>query len=210
MHYTIVVASTNEGKIREIQKILHELDGLKIDVRSLKDFNIPEPDEPHHSFMENAIHKAKYYAQHTNLPTLSEDSGLSLEALNGFPGVRTKEFSVECGGMAKTFIKLEEMLRDLGNYSASFNSATVLYIPSHDFLITHEAKDNGLLTFPPRGEDGFAYDPIFIPEGYDKTFAELGLEVKNKMSHRAQAMQGLMEKFRTFLMVSSGVSEKNE
>lgn len=200
MHYTIVVASTNEGKIREIHKILHELKAIKIDVRSLKDYDIPEPDEPYESFMENAVHKAKYYAQHTNLPTLSEDSGLSIAVLNGFPGVKTKDFSRECGGMAKTFVKLEEMLRPSGNYAASFNSATVLYIPSDDFLITHEAQDDGMLTFPPRGDDGFAYDPIFVPKGYDKTFAELGLEIKNKIGHRAQAMQGLIEKFREFLV----------
>ncbi|HXH54883.1 MAG TPA: non-canonical purine NTP pyrophosphatase [Gammaproteobacteria bacterium] len=198
IHYKIVIASTNEGKIREIHKILQELPGLKMDVGSLKDYNIPEPDEPHHSFMENAIHKAKYYAQHTNLPTLSEDSGLSIEALDGFPGVKTKDFSYECGGMAKTFIKLAEMLRDASNYAACFNSAAVLYIPSRDYLITHEAKDDGILTFPPRGDEGFAYDPIFVPKGHDKTFAELGLEIKNKISHRAQAMQGLIEKFRQY------------
>ena len=203
MHYKIVIASTNEGKIREIHKILQELDGLKMDLRSLKDYNIPEPDEPHQSFMGNAIHKAKYYAQYTNLPTLSEDSGLSIEALNGFPGVRTKEFGTECDGrergLAKTFIRLAEMLKETGNYTACFNSATVLYIPSYDYLITHEAKDDGTLTFPPRGDDGFAYDPVFVPKGYDKTFAELGLEIRNKISHRAQAMQGLIEKFRQFL-----------
>ncbi len=198
-NYKIVIASTNEGKIREIHKILAQLDGLKIDVKSLKDYKIAQPDEPHDSFMENAIHKAKYYARHTNLPTLSEDSGLSLNALNGFPGVRTREFSEECGGIAKTFIKLEEMLKESGNNTACFTSAAVLYIPSHDYLITHEGKDDGVLRFPPRGEDGFAYDPIFVPQGYDKTFAELGLAIKNKISHRAQAMQGLIEKFRQFL-----------
>lgn len=198
MRYDIVIASTNAGKIREIQKILHELVGLKIAVKSLKDYTIPAPDEPYHSFMENAVHKAKYYAAHTKLPTLSEDSGLMIEALNGFPGVRTKEFSQECGGMAKTFVKLETMLRDMRNYSACFNCAAVLYIPSHDYLMTHEAKDEGMLVFPPRGDDGFAFDPIFVPQGYDKTFAELGLKIKNKISHRAQAMQGLIEKFRQF------------
>lgn len=199
MHYTIVIASTNDGKIREIHKILHELEGLKIDVRSLKDFNIPAPDEPHHSFMENAIHKAKYYAQHTNLPTLSEDSGLSVVALDGFPGVKTKDFAYACGGVAKTFIKLEQMLKETGNYEAYFNCATVLYIPSGGILLTHEEKDRGTLTFPPRGDDGFAFDPVFVPKGYDKTFAELGLEIKSKISHRAKAMQGLIEKFREFL-----------
>lgn len=202
MHYDIVIASTNEGKVREIQKILRDLEGIKINIRSLKDYNIPAPYEPYNSFIKNAIHKAKYYAANTKIPTLSEDSGLMIEALNGFPGVKTKAFSQECGGMAKTFVKLEAMLKDADNDAACFNSAIVLYMPSHDYLIAHEAKDKGKLAFPPRGDDGFAFDPVFVPEGFDKTFAELGLEIKNNISHRAKAMEGLIQKFRKFLAES--------
>lgn len=198
MDYKIVIASTNQGKIAEITKILKTLEGLGIDVRSLQDYDIVEPDEPHDCFIENAIHKAKYYAKYTKEMTLSEDSGLSIEALNGFPGVRTKEITQEFGGMSNTFVKLEQMLSGSNNYAAHFNSAAALYIPSHDFLITHEAKDYGSLSFPPRGDDGFAFDPIFVPKGYDKTFAEMGMELKNEISHRAKALQGLMEKLRQF------------
>lgn len=164
MNYKIVVASTNNGKIKEISKILNSLENLRIDMASLKDYNVAEPDEPHNNFMENAIHKVKYYAKHTNEACLSEDSGLSIEALNGFPGVKSKDFIEECGGISNSFIKLEKLLSGQSNYSAYFNSATVLYIPSHDFLITHEAKDYGSISFPPRGEAGIAFDPIFVPK----------------------------------------------
>jgi len=229
MVFKIVIASTNDGKIKEIGDILNSLKwenlhsqqqenclaqaegrpeggaarmgevppDLTIQIRSLQDYLITEPDEPHDNFLKNAIHKAKYYAQYTKEATLSEDSGLSIEALKGFPGVRTKEFTQECGGMKNTFIKLEQMLLLQGfqNPTAYFHSAAALYLPTQDLLITHEARDDGVISFPPRGEDGFAFDPIFIPKGYDRTFAELGPSIKNKISHRSKAIHGLMKKW---------------
>lgn len=201
MQKTLVIASTNLGKIREIQDLLKGL--LKDwDIQSLQDYTIEAPDEPYETFMENAIHKAKYYAKKIHQPILCEDSGLSIEALNGFPGVRTKEFSKACGGMPNTFIELEKRLKDIPHKNAQFYCATVLYLPESDSLITHEAFDKGQLTFPPRGNDGFAYDPIFIPEGYDQTFAELGHVLKNKISHRAEAIKGLIAKLNTALNAS--------
>lgn len=200
MVFKIVIASTNNGKIKEISNILNSIDNLSIEIRSLQDYDIEEPDEPHDDFITNAIHKAKYYAQHTQEATLSEDSGLSIDVLKGFPGVRTKEFTQECGGMSKTFIKLEQMLQGFQNPSAYFNSAAALYLPSQDLVITHEAKDEGVISFPPRGEDGFAFDPIFIPEGYDRTFAELGPSIKNKISHRSKAIHGLMKKWKKLMV----------
>lgn len=198
MDYKIVIASTNKGKIDEISKILNSLERLNIDARSLLDYNIAEPDEPYDCFLKNAIHKVKYYAKYTKEATLAEDSGLSIEALNGFPGVRSKNLIEECGGVSNAFKKLEILLAGSKNNTAYFTSATALYIPSHDFLITHEAKDYGSISFPPRGDDGFGFDPIFIPKGYDKTFAELGVELKNKISHRAKSMRGLIEKLQDF------------
>lgn len=205
LSYSIVVASTNSGKIKEISEMLKNIEGLKIKVLSLKDYgleNNKEPEEPHESFMENAIHKAKHYAGLTKQATLSDDSGLCIEALDGFPGVRTKEFVEECGGINNAFLKLENLLKGQNNFRAYFNSATVLYVPAQDFLITHQEKDSGLIFFPPRGNAGFAFDPIFIPDGYTKTFAELGLVKKNQISHRAKAIQGLIKKLKVFLSTS--------
>jgi XTP/dITP diphosphohydrolase len=197
----IVIASGNSGKIIEIKKILQAVKEIKIEVLSLQDYGfIEEPDEPYNSFMENAIHKAKYYAEITKEATLSEDSGLTIEALDGFPGVKTKDLIVECNGMPNTFLKLESLLSHTTDRRAYFNSAAALYFPTDDLLVQHEARDPGIICFPPRGEDGFAFDPIFIPEGYDKTFAELGVEQKNKISHRARSMKGVVAKLQAFLI----------
>lgn len=197
--HKIVIASTNSGKIKEISRMLHHALGMEIEIQSLEDLdyiNVDESEEPHDSFMENAVHKAKHYGNLTQETTLSEDSGLCIEALGGFPGVRTKEFVLECGGIHNAFQTLENKLKGYENRRAYFNCASVLYIPSKDILISHEDRDYGSICFPPRGEDGFAFDPIFIPEGYDKTFAELGVEVKNKISHRGRAIRGLIEKLK--------------
>ncbi len=155
--------------------------------------NIPEPDEPHHTYLENAQHKAKYYAQHTKVATLSEDAGLRIEALNGFPGVRTKEFVEECGGIQNAFAKLQAMLKDTDNMSASFICSAAIYIPLEDIWISAEGIDNGRISFPARGSDCFGFDPIYIPNGYDKTNAELGVAVKNQIGHRAKAIRGVLQ-----------------
>ena len=180
--YTIVVATTNAGKIKEIYSILSAATNLDLQIKSLNDYVIEEPDEPHESFMQNAAHKAKYYSKITQLPTLSEDAGLCIEALNGFPGVRTKEFTEECGGIQQAFKLIEDKLQPFSNKRAYFICAAALYIPQQDVLITYEARDYGVITFPPRGADGFGYDPVFIPEGFNNTMAELGLEIKNQIT----------------------------
>ena len=196
MIHKIVVASTNEGKVKEVKGVLDALKGLEFEIESLRDYDIVEPDEPYNSFMENAVHKAKYYAQHTRQPTLSEDSGLCIQALGDFPGVRTKDLVEECGTLLKAFSKLESMLEGIDHPAAYFNCAMVLYIPEKDSLITCEARMQGTITFPPKGEQGFGFDPIFMPEGFDQTLAELGASFKNKISHRSKALRELVEKLR--------------
>jgi len=124
---------------------------------------------------------------------LAEDSGLSIDALNGFPGVKSKDFIKECGGISNSFMKIEKLLETSCNYSACLHSAIALYIPSHDFLTTSESKDYGTLCFPPRGTAGRAFDPIFIPKGYDKTFSELGITMKLEISHRTKALKEMFE-----------------
>ena len=196
----MLIASTNEGKIQEITKVLHSIEGLTLNIDSLKDYpTILEPDEPFDSLMDNAIHKAKYYAAHMNTLTLSEDSGLFIEALAGFPGVKTKDLITECGGRLQAFSKLKSLLSAHSHYTSYFSTAAALYIPSEALLITHEAREYGSIVFPPRGDAGFGFDPIFVPEGYEQSFAELGVEIKSKISHRAKALDGLMQKFQAFL-----------
>ena len=194
----IIIASSNNGKIQEIQAIFKSYPNSSLEIGSITALNIAEPDEPYDTFMENACHKAKYYAGFTKSPTLSEDAGLCIEALGGFPGVKTKDFLIECGGLDQAYDKLQEMLKDTTNYSTYFVCAAALYIPQEDRLITHEGIDHGSITFPPRGEYGFGFDPIFIPNGYTNTMAELGEEVKLKVGHRSLAIRGILDKLLGF------------
>jgi XTP/dITP diphosphohydrolase len=195
MIHKIIVASTNEGKVKQVKVILESLKGLEFEVESLCDYDIAEPDEPYDVFMENAIHKAKYYAQHTRKPTLSDDSGLCVQTLDCFPGVRTKDFVEECGTLSKAFSKLERMLEGIDNPAAYFNCAMALYLPEKDRLVTCEARMHGTITFPPKGDQGFGFDPIFTPEGFNQTLDELGSLFKNQISHRSKSLKGLVEKF---------------
>ena len=191
MHIT--VATGNPDKIQEISDIIKDYPNLDIHLDTIAGLKIPEPDEPYDNFIENACHKAKYYAQFTKAPTLSEDAGLCIETLDEFPGVKTKDFMLECGGLPQSFKKLEQMLEGKTNLRAWFTCAAALYIPEQELLITHQASDYGRMSFPARGDKGFGFDPVFIPDGYEQTMGELGHVVKNKIGHRAQAIRGVVE-----------------
>jgi XTP/dITP diphosphohydrolase len=193
----IIIASGNPGKLKEIRAILNSCTNLPLDISSIQGMAIPEPDEPYPTFMENACHKAKYYADFTKGPTLSEDAGLCIEALDGFPGLKTKDFYIESGGLEQAYKKLQAMLANTNNYKAYFICAAALYLPKQDKFVTYEGLAHGAMAFPPQGELGFGYDPIFIPEGFDKTMAELGEEHKNQSGHRAKAIMGIADKLRT-------------
>ncbi len=197
--FKIVFGLTNQKKIKELNDIVKLLKALKLDPRFLLDYNIPEPSELHSNFLNNASYQAKYCAEHTKLPCMIEVIGLSIDALYGFPGVKSKEFIEECGGISNSINKLELMLNGYGNYSAHFDCALALYIPSHDLLIKNEARDMGSLSFPSRGETDFGFDSIFVPKGYDKIFAEFSIELKSIISHRVNAIQKLMATLQEFL-----------
>ena len=205
MKCKIVIASTNQGKIQEITEIMGSLEGIRLDIVSLSDYLAEESEEPYDSFMDNAIHKAKQYAKWTKEATLSEDSGLCIAALNGFPGVNSRGFIEENGGIQNAFAKLEQRLLGATSYNAYFCTASALYFPKNDFLITHEAKIDGVISFPPRGAQGFGYDPLFIPEGYQQTFAELGSAIKTQISHRTKAIQGIARKLRSWLEMGGAI-----
>lgn len=189
---TISIASSSQHKIKEIQEIFGgSSSNFSIDIHSILGLNIQEPDEPYASFMQNAVHKAKYYSSFTKHPTLSEDSGLCIETLDNFPGVKTKDFMLESGSLTNAFSRLEAMLIGKNNHAAYFVCAAALYFPSTEQLLTFEGVCNGIISFPARGDQGFGFDPIFIPDGYNQTNAELGSIVKNVIGHRANAMRGI-------------------
>ena len=140
----IFIASSNPHKVKEIKAILDtSLRNLHIELQSIQSMNIPEPDEPYKTFMENARHKAKYYAQFTHEPTLSEDAGLCIQALDNFPGVYTKDFVLESGSLTSAFKSLEKMLFNKKDLSAYFVCACAVYFPQENRFITYEGKDAG-------------------------------------------------------------------
>lgn len=179
----LVVATHNAGKAREIAQLLKP---FNLEILSAADLNLPEPEETGATFAENALIKARAAAQASGLAALADDSGLCVNALNGAPGV----YSARWGGPQKDFglamKKVEEELGEAKDRSAYFICVLALAFPDGTEEI-FEGRVDGTLSFPPRGEKGFGYDPIFIPDGHSRTFAEMEPDAKQSISHRAKA-----------------------
>jgi XTP/dITP diphosphohydrolase len=194
--HTLLIASGNKGKIREIQELLAP---YPVTVRSTAEFSLEEPEENAPDFIGNATIKAKYYAHATGLPALADDSGLVIPALGGKPGI----YSARWAGPDKDFalamerIKTELYAAHGGEYEindpAYFVCVLAVYNPTTDQLQCFEGRVEGHLQFPPKGEKGFGYDPIFIPHGRTTTFAEMNSTEKHAISHRAKAFTAFIE-----------------
>jgi non-canonical purine NTP pyrophosphatase (RdgB/HAM1 family) len=186
---TLVLATHNPGKVREMQDLLKK---RVIKVVSAADLNLPEPEETGTSFAENAVLKAVTAAQSANLPALADDSGLWVYALNGDPGIHSARWA----GPEKDFAKAMQAVNDrLGNNpdrSAAFVCVLALAMPDGTCEI-FEGRVEGMLIWPPRGENGFGYDSMFIPEDYNRTYGEMSAENKKKTSHRARAMEQFLK-----------------
>jgi len=188
----IVIASKNEGKITEIKKIL-DLNSLEF--LTYNDFiEWPEVKETGSSFNENAILKAQKLAEYFKIPALADDSGLEVDVLGGEPGVYSSRYAGESATDEKNIIKLLDNLKEysLEKRTARFRCCAVLFTPTGEIFKTEGACE-GHIAFEPRGSNGFGYDPIFVPAGFDKTVAELPIKVKNKISHRGQAFRKMKD-----------------
>lgn len=189
----IVAATHNPGKVPEIEALL----GGHYEVVTAGALNLPEPDETETTFVGNALLKARHAADLSGEVALADDSGMSVAALDGAPGI----FSARWAGPDKDFAfamrRVEERLEEIHSEDrrAWFTSALAVAWPNGPAVVV-EGRVDGLLTFPPRGDRGFGYDPIFIPEGQTQTFGELDPAVKDALSHRARAF----EKLRAALM----------
>ncbi|MEK6734429.1 MAG: RdgB/HAM1 family non-canonical purine NTP pyrophosphatase [Pseudomonadota bacterium] len=185
----LLIASNNPGKAREIQELLNP---FKIEVQGIQTSNIIEPEETGKTFIENAILKAQYYGKIFNLPAIADDSGLSIDALNGFPGVYSAR--VANGNFYEAFdiIKKQLLKKDLSSSNAHFTCALALWWPD-GHIETFEGKVFGSISFPPKGNNGFGYDPIFKAEGHNKNFGEITYEEKSKISHRSIAFQQMVK-----------------
>jgi XTP/dITP diphosphohydrolase len=185
----IVFATNNEHKLSEIRDIL----GETIEVLSLKDIgcdvDIPETGK---TLEENALQKAQYVYDHYHIDCFADDTGLEVEALNGAPGVYSARYAGGEGHDSEAnMTKLLKELANNNNRKARFRTIIALILQGaiHEF----EGIVNGEITRERSGVEGFGYDPIFQPDGYDKTFAELGTDIKNQISHRARATQKLAD-----------------
>ena len=188
LHDRLVIASHNPGKVEEIVALLAPFDAAVVAAASL---GIPEPEETGNTFEANAALKARAAVEAAGLPALADDSGLVVPALGGTPGI----YSARWAGPAKNFrVAMERVNRELGDgdRSASFVAVLALAWPDGHVEV-FRGEVSGTLTWPPRGDRGFGYDPMFIPVGGALTFGELDPAEKHRISHRARAFAKLVE-----------------
>jgi XTP/dITP diphosphohydrolase len=193
----IVLASNNQGKLRELQEMLAPL-GLEL-VRQ-GELGIPEAEEPHRTFLENALAKARHAARLSGLPALADDAGLCVDAFGGLPGVDTAYYATQFGldkGDDNNVTALLQQMRDIGNRRAAMVSTLVALRSADDpEPLVAVGRVVGEIARERRGSNGFGFDPVmFIPE-FGKTFAELPIEVKNANSHRGRAAHAMVELIR--------------
>ena len=185
----LIIASHNDGKIREINELVSP---FGIGAVSAKKMGLMDPEETGSSFAENAEIKARAAAAGADLPALADDSGLEVASLGDAPGIYSARWAGEPRDFDRAMAKVEEKLIEAGaeDYAARFVCALCLAWPD-GHMEMFEGEVRGTLTFPPRGRKGFGYDPIFIPDGDDVTFAEMDPAQKHAISHRADAFRKL-------------------
>ncbi|WIH81799.1 RdgB/HAM1 family non-canonical purine NTP pyrophosphatase [Brachyspira pilosicoli] len=184
----LVIATANKHKLIEIQNIFK--DSAKEILQMPAD--IGEIIEDGNSFIENSLIKARAVYNHTKLPSLADDSGICINALNGDPGIYSARYGGENLGYKEKMQMILDKLKNQNDRTAYFITSAVCVL-DENYYIALEGIVNGVIVESPKGFDGFGYDPIFKPNGYDITYAEMTLEQKNSMSHRAIAMNKMKE-----------------
>jgi XTP/dITP diphosphohydrolase len=185
----LLVATNNAGKVRELESALSD---LPLRLRLLREFaDVPEAVETGETFAENAALKARYYSAHARVLTLSDDSGLVVDALGGAPGVYSARYAGKSATYAERIGKLLEEIEATGDRERRARFVCVIAVaePLTGELVTFEGRCEGRIAREPRGSGGFGYDPVFIPEGHTQTFGELPEEIKRTISHRALAVE---------------------
>ena len=190
----LVLASGNEGKLREFRRLLAP---LGIDVIPQAELGIPEAPEPHITFVENALAKARHASALARLPAMADDSGVCVRALGGAPGVHSARYAGDPKSDARNNAKLIAELRDVADRRAHYACVLVLVRHAEDpEPVIAEGAWHGRIIDAPRGQGGFGYDPHFLDEASGMTGAELPLAEKNTISHRGKAMRALLERLR--------------
>ncbi len=189
----LLIGTHNLGKLEEFVKLFKN---YNIKLYTLNDFkNIIEPIESGSTFKENAYIKAKSYYEQTKMNVICDDTGLCVDSLNGEPGVYSARYACDIKddfSPLDNSLKLLNKLKGITNRKAHFE-CSIVFFNGKEF-IDSQGIINGTIANDFKGDSGFGYDPLFIPDGYDKTFAELGLDIKNKISHRALALNDILVK----------------
>lgn len=200
MKNKLVFATNNRHKLEEVSHILKD----KIEILSLKDINcnvdIPETAN---TLEGNAYLKSQYIHENYGFNCFADDTGLEIEALNNEPGVYSARYAGADKSSEANMIKVLQKLENIENRKAQFRTAISLIINNQSYLF--EGIIKGHIISEKRGSSGFGYDPIFVPEGYDQTFAELGTDIKNKISHRALAINKLCDFLKEFDYEKTGI-----
>ena len=191
----LVIATHNPGKLREIAELIEP---LGIACVGAEELGLPEPEEIGNTFLDNADLKAREAADLSGLPALADDSGLAVDALHGLPGIFSARWAEDADGnrdwmraMERVWMRLEEAGPD-SSRDAHFACALSLAWPNDGQIESFEGRVDGTLVWPPRGDKGFGYDPMFVPLGHEQTFGEMEPAEKHKISHRARAFEKLV------------------
>ena len=195
----IVLASGNAGKLREIERILADLD---VEIIAQAELGVSEADETGHTFVENALIKARHAAVSTSLPAIADDSGLVVQVLDGRPGVHSARYS---GPSATDDENIDKLLQEMQRVptderGAAFHCCACFVTPDDTSSLIAEGRWEGMILGERRGTDGFGYDPVFFDPECGRTAAELGPEQKNARSHRGKALTALAEMMRQHFM----------
>lgn len=192
MFNLLVLATTNQNKVREFKQFVAD---FPVEIKSLSDFGpLPEAIEDGSTFDENAYKKALHYSKVLGIPAIADDSGLAVEALSGAPGVRSARYAGDDATDQDNCRKLLAEMEGETNRKAAFVCVLSIAVPSGPAL-TYEASCEGTILDAPRGSNGFGYDPLFYYEPFGKTFAEISMEEKNKVSHRGKVLMELSAEF---------------
>ena len=192
----LVMATHNAGKLREIAALVEP---LGISTVGAEELGLPEPEEIGNSFADNADLKAREAADLSGLPALADDSGLCVDALHGRPGIFSARWAEDSEGKRDWMRAMDRVWREVQAEepdeeapAAYFACALAIAWPNDGQTETFDGRVDGILVWPPRGDRGFGYDPMFVPVGYDETFGELDPELKHSISHRADAFRKLL------------------
>jgi XTP/dITP diphosphohydrolase len=192
--FKLLLGTKNSGKVKEAKRILSSVD-RDLKILTFHDRDFPEVEETGDTYFENSLKKAREISEYTGYPVLSDDSGLEVVALEGDPGPRSARFAGPESTDEQNLNLLLDKLKGIRDRSARFVTVATLFISFDERYVARGVLE-GRITPEPKGRSGFGYDPVFVPEGYEKTLAELGEEEKNRISHRKKALEKISSELR--------------